>query len=351
MSKIKTVLEVGTYETRLLTFESASPGELHLKKCLSVNTPRDYVASTYIELPIMDAVPVKANIASLIKGAGLSYENILLMLPDHTAISELMVAPPRYSTKETEDAIKEDLEPIMPLPFDNWHIIHQSIGNFEDDEITYIMAILKNNLLEIGGIVQKAGLNPVAVDTNFLNSANLIEDYLISPDNKGKNICLIQLGHESTSIGIFKDGMLRAMQNRPVGGYDFTRQISRHFHVTEEDADQFKRNEIFFLPEFTPEQDVQYNYTVIKNVFAVLCREIFSAIELYLTKFREFTIHEVIISGGGANFENISVMLAANLNTPVRRICDLYQLYSNGNLVGDAEKNSLAAACGCFMRE
>ncbi len=351
MAKIKTVLEVGTYETRLLTLESAQSGEIRLKKCLSVNTPKDYVASTYIELPIMDAVPLKANISSLVKGAGLSHENILLMLPDHSALSEMLIAPPRYSVKETEEAVREDLEPIMPLPYDNWHVVYKSLGNFEDDEITYIMAIIKNNLLEIGGIVQTTGLNPISIDTNFLNVANLIEDYLTSQDNSGKNICLIHLGHESTSIGIFKDGILKTMQNRPVGGYDFTRQICRHFHVTEEDADQFKKNEIFFLPEFSPEQDVQYNYTVIKNVFSVLCREIFSAIELYLTKFREFTIHEVIISGGGANFENISVLLAANLNTPVRRICDLYQLYSNGNLVGDAEKNSLAAACGCFLRE
>lgn len=351
MAKIKTVLEVGTYETRLLILESATAGEIRLKKCFSVTTPRDYVASTYIELPIMDAVPIKANISSLVKAAGLSYENIFMLLPDHSAISEMLVSPPRYSTKETEETIKENLEPIMPLPYDNWHIVHQTLGSYEEDEITYVMAILKNNLLEVGGIVQKAGLNPVSVDTNFLNTANLIEDYLMSNANRGKNICLIQLGHESTSIGVFKDGILRTMQNRPIGGYDFTRQISRHFHVAEEDADQFKRNEIFFLPEFTPEQDVQYNYTVIKNVFAALCREIFNAIEIYLTKYREFTIHEVIISGGGANFENISVMLAANLNTPVRRVCDLYQLYSNGKLVGEAEKNALAAACGCFMRE
>ena len=351
MAKIKTVLEVGTFETRLLTLESAVSGEIRLKKCLSVNTPRDYVASTYIELPIMDALPIKANITSLVKGAGLSRDNILLMLPDHSAISEMLIAPPKYSTKEMEEAVREDLEPMMPLPYDNWYVVHKSIGTFEDDEITYIMAILKNNLLEIGGIVQNTGLNPVVIDTNFLNTANLIEDYLSSPDNKEKNICMVHLGHESTSIGIFKDGVLKTMQNRPVGGYDFTRQISRHFHVSEEDADKFKRNEIFFLPEFSPEQDAQYNYTVIKNVFTALCREIFSAIEGYLTKFREFTIHEIIISGGGANFENISVLLAANLNTPVRRICDLYQLYSNGNLVGDAEKNSLAAACGCFMRE
>ncbi len=189
------------------------------------------------------------------------------------------------------------------------------------------------------------------MDLNFFNVANLIEHYLANSDNKGKNICLIHLGHESTSVGVFRDGLLRSLQNRPIGAYDFTKQLSKHFHVPEPDADQFKRNENFFLPEPSPEQDVQYNFTVIKNVFALLCREIFGAIESYLTKFREFTIHEVIISGGGANFENIHVLLGTNLNTKVRCVSELYQLSVAGKPVNDAERNSLATACGCFLRE
>jgi Tfp pilus assembly PilM family ATPase len=145
--------------------------------------------------------------------------------------------------------------------------------------------------------------------------------------------------------------MLRALQNRPIGAYDFTKQISKHFHVPETEADQFKRNEIFFLPEPSPEQDGLYNFTVIKNTFAALTREIFAAIESYLTKFREFSIHEIIISGGGANFANIAVALSTNLNTKVKCVSELYELYVSGSPVDASEKNALAAACGCFLRE
>ncbi len=350
-STIKTVLELGTYELRLLTLESARAGEVRLKKCLSTTTPKDFVASTYIENPIIDPQPLHKALQSLIRESKLPYDNTLLLMPDHSALINLMVTPPRYSRKEMDEAIKEDFVPIMPMPYESWHVVQQSIGSWEEDEIVLAIALVKNNLLEAGGIVQSAGLNPVVIDLNILNTANLIEHYLVSNENKGKNITLIHLGHESTSIGVFKDGQLRALQNRPIGAYDFTKQISKHFHVPEPDADQFKRNEICFLPEASPEQDIQYNFTVIKNVFAMLCREVFGAIESYLTKFREFTIHEVIISGGGANYENIHVALASNLNTKVRRVCDLYQLHVNGSPVDDAEKNSLAAACGAYLRE
>ncbi len=350
-NRVQTVLELGTYEMRLLTLERAEPGEILLKKCLSTSTPKDFVASTFIEFPIMDHDPVRKAIGSLIKEAKLPYENCLVLLPDHSALIDLMVTPPRYSKKEMSDAIKEEFEPIMPMPIENWHISHDTIGSWEDDEIVLALAVIKNNLLEAGSLVQKSGLNPNAIDINFLNVANLTDDYLSRSDNKSKNICLIHLGHESTSIGVFYDGQLRALQNRPIGAYDFTKQISKHFHVPESEADQFKRNEIFFLPEASPEQDGLYNFTVIKNTFAALTREIFGALESYLTKFREFSIHEVIISGGGANFENIAVALSSHLNTRVKCISEIYSLHVNGSEVAATEKNSLAAACGCFLRE
>lgn len=352
-SKFNSVLELGTYEVKLLSLESAKPGEIRLKKCLSTSTPKDFVASTFIEYPIIDPMPIKKAVSSLIKESKLAYENVMMLLPDHAALINLLITPPRYSKKEMDEAIKEDFVPIMPLPFESWHMVQQSIGSWEEDEIVLAMAIIRNNLLEAGGIVQQSGLNPTVVDLNFLNVANLIEHHLAASENKGKNICLIHLGNESTSIGVFKDAQLRVLQNRPIGACDFTKQISKHFHVPEADADQFKRNEVCFLPEPSPEQDIQYNFTVIKNVFALLCREIFGAIESYLTKFREFTIHEVIISGGGANYENINVALTTQLSltTRVRRVCEFYQLYVNGNPVDDSEKNSLAAACGCYLRE
>lgn len=350
-NKIKTVLDVGTYEMRLLTLESANPGEIRLTKCLATDTPQDFVTSTFIEFPIMDPEPIKKAVSSLVKEAKLPYENIVAILPDHSALVNVLITPPRYSTKEMEEVLKEDFEPIMPLPIDNWHMKHQTIGTWEDDEVVLALAVIKNNILEIGGLIQKSGLNPTTFDINFLNVANLAENYLTNSENKGKNVCLIHLGHESTSIGVFHDGRLRALQNRPIGGYDFTKQISKHFHVPDSEADQFKKNEIFFLPEPSPEQEGLYNFTVIKNTFASLSREIFGAIESYLTKFREFSIHEIVISGGGANFENIAVSLSTNLNTKVKCISEIYELYVNGSPVDATEKNVLAAACGCFLRE
>lgn len=344
------VLDLGTHNMRLLKLRSAAPGDIDLLKLSVIDSPREFAVSTYIESPIMDPQVVEASLRGLFKTVKVGFENATVLLPDHAALINLMVGPARYSRKEQEEAVKEDMAPIMPLPPELWHITFDAIGRWEDDEITVALATIKSNLLEVGALVQKAGFNPQIMDVNFFNVVNLIEHYLTEEANRGKNIALVHLGHETTSTGVFKDGALRAFLNRPIGSFDFTKQISKHFHVPETEAEHFKRTEIFFLPAPSPEQEETYNYTVIKSVFAALLREIFSALESYLTKFREFSIQEVIISGGGSNFQNIPVILSSNLNTPVRQVGELYRLTAEGAELGIPEKNALAAACGAFLR-
>ena len=345
------VLDLGTHNLRLIQVKSADPGNIVLQKFVSNDAPRELVVSTFIENPIMDATPVENALKSLVKTAKLGYENVLVLIPDHGSLINCLVAPPRYSRKEQEEAIREDIAPVMPLPIENWTIVHETVGRWEEDEITIALATIKSNLLEIGGLVQRCGLNPQAVDINFFNVSNLIEHYLTDSANKDKSIALVHLGNETTTMGVFKNGAIRTVLNRPIGAYDFTKQISKHFHVPETEAEQFKRNEVFFLPESSPEQEGLYNFTVVKSVFSALAREIFTGMESYLTKFREFTVQEVILSGGGGNFQNIQVLLAANLNCVVRPVGELFQVTTDNGPLDLAERNALAPACGALFRE
>lgn len=348
------VLDLGTNGFRLLRLDQTKqpqPGEVHLKSLATTDSPREFAVSTFIENPIMDAAPVEKALKNIVTQLKPTFEDTIVLLPDHAALINMMVAPSRYSRKEMEEAVKEDLAPVMPLPIDQWNITFQTIGRWEEDDITIALAIVKPNLLEVGAMIQNAGVNPQVIDLNIFNDANLIESYLIAEENKGKNIALVHLGNETTSIAVLRDGIIRTLVNRPVGGSDFTKQISKHFHVPEPDAEQFKRNEVFFLPETSPEQEGLYNYTVIKNTFSGLVREIFGALESYLSKFREFSINEVIIAGGGANFQNIHVLLAGNLNIPVRPIADFYRLTVAGRELEAPDRNVLSSACGAFLRE
>lgn len=345
------VLDVGTATIRLLRAARAVPGDIDLDLYQVAASPKDLVVSTFVEYPLVDPEPVLAAFRAVIKQAKLGYEYVTMLLPDHAALSTVVIGPPRFNRKDQYDAVCEDLAPVMQLPIENWQIGFQPCGVHEGDELLLGIATLRANLLELGGLVQQAGLNPNVIDIGFFNCANLVEHVLLSGENKGKNVALVLLGNETSSVGIFRDGQLRAFLNRPIGGYDFTKQISKHFQSPMVEAENFKRGgEVFFLPEYSPEQDNLYNFSVIRPVFTELTREIFSAIENYLTRFREFSLQEIIVAGGGANFANIEVSLAQHLNTMVKPIADYYTLRVNGVEVDRAARNELAVACGAFFR-
>lgn len=351
MAKFKTVIEIGTYKTRMVTLDSISADKVCLKSCSELKTPSDYVVSTNFEQSIIDKSSIKANISSLIKEVQPNNKNVMMVLSDHFAITNLILLPSDQTLKDKETTIKEYFVGKMKLPYENWLVSNNVICKKDNDEITYVSAVLKKNLLEIGGLLQKTGLCPIVIDTNFFNVANLIENYLVKDDNKNKNICLIHLGHQSTSLGILKEGLIKVIHNVSIGGQDLTKQISRHFHISEKEADAFKQKADFFLQEYSDEQESFYNYTIIKSLIDNLCAEMLKTFDNYFADFNESKIDEIIISGGGANFKNIDVLLKEKLKAPVKRICELYNLEINNEALNDDRKNSLATVCGCFMRD
>jgi actin-like ATPase involved in cell morphogenesis len=62
-------------------------------------------------------------------------------------------------------------------------------------------------------------------------------------------------------------------------------------------------------------------------------------------------VDEVILTGGGANFSNIDVVLGGHLNTQVKQGADVVSIVDEaGNELSAAEKNILTPAIGAFSR-
>ena len=169
MARIKTVLEFGTYETKLLVYGSSQSQKICLKDYSVTKSPSEYVVSTNFELSVIDEASIKKCIMSLKKDIGISSENIILLLPDHFVLTDILKVPSKISAEDKEKAVKDYMFSKMKLPYDKWFVTHNSIGTVDEQDNILIMAVLKSNLLEIGGIIQKTGLNPIVIDTSFLN--------------------------------------------------------------------------------------------------------------------------------------------------------------------------------------
>lgn len=302
--------------------------------------------------------------AELVKEGALRKQNILLMFPDFAFLMNMVTVPSKASDDERAELVREEVVTLLPPDANplEWTVQEFELGALHSNYLVYLAALRERNMLDVGTECQNLGPNPIVIDMAILNAINVFHDYLIAPENMEKNIALLNFGHQASSMAIYKQGKLTTLhtkvigtgkdQNLLVGGKAFTRKIMEHFKLSEDEAEEYKKNEVFFLPEFVPEQDKIANYQVIKPIFGELVKGLFTITEHYVARFREFKVDEVILTGGGANFSNIDVVLGGHLNTLVRQGADMVSIVDGaGNELSAAEKNILTPAIGGFCRD
>lgn len=299
----------------------------------------------------------------LVKGAGIASKYAILLYPDFAYQLKILPVSSKSSPQDREAAVESEMKSWLTADADRseWVSEVHEPGKLHNDTLMFLAMLRKRHVSEIGNIFQKLGTYPVVVDVALLNAINVFSDYLEAPENKDRNIGILNFGHYASSLALYKDGVMTAVHSRGIsseghadllmGGKAFTKRIMEHFKLPEYDAEAYKREEVFFLPEFVPEQDKITNYQVIKPVFGELVKGLFAITENYMAFFREFKVDEIIMTGGGANFSNIDVVLGGHLNIYIKKGSSIVSMVdSAGNELPEDVKNVITPAVGGCLR-
>lgn len=360
-NKYQTVLDLGSRYLKTVRAKQLDKLKYQVSSYNMVEAPSEQVFSTVPAETVEIPQNFGRSLNQLIQDSGCAKENVLLLLPDYGFLVNMAAIPSKAVEEEKHELAKQEIGTLLPpdTSADLWCIEKRNIGDLHANSLVLLAAVLRANVLAIGTEVQNRGPNPIVVDMGILNAVNVFHDYLVSSENLEKNIGILNFGHRASSLAIFKQGKLTTVHTRSigndgamlVGGRAFTDKIREHFKLGEDEAEDYKKNEVFFLPEFVPEQDKIANYQVIKPVFGELVRGVFTITEHYVARFREFKVDEVIITGGGANFSNIDIVLGGHLNTQVKQGADIVSIVdSEMNELSADEKNILTPAIGAFCR-
>lgn len=101
---------------------------------------------------------------------------------------------------------------------------------------TLVITAPKEMVFPFASCVEKAGLEIIDICVSAYAHASeaLDETYL----NEG--VILIDIGSQVTSVTVFDEGYLKTIGSLPIGGYQITKDIARHFGVEMSQAEQFK---------------------------------------------------------------------------------------------------------------
>lgn len=149
----------------------------------------------------------------------------------------------------------------------------------------------------------------------------------LNEEEKELGCVFIDFGAGTTSVSVYKDGILRRFVVIPFGGKSITKDISA-LNFTESDAEQLKikfgkaietHESPFFSSPFSSKPDI--DLTELNRVIGLRLDEITANIieQIHLSGYENKLGAGVVITGGASQLKNLTEYLVQKFKMPVRR--------------------------------
>ncbi|WDT70625.1 MAG: type IV pilus assembly protein PilM [Candidatus Manganitrophus sp.] len=201
---------------------------------------------------------------------------------------------PAMPKEELAEAVKWEAKKLVSIPMEEMILDFIIAGGRQERETKRYDLILvvaeRSSLCEQWAMMQRAGLDIVAIDVNPLSLLNTIR--MSYGKELTGNFIYIDIGAAKTDMTILKDGVLRFTRRLEMGGEQITRRLEREMGLPYEEAEKLKREK-----GVGAEEGPQ---AIIKNEIDRFIVEIQRSIDYYRAQFREGVFKKVILMGGGA---------------------------------------------------
>lgn len=203
-----------------------------------IDTPEGAVDHTGVYNP--DAVG--AAIKALVAETGASVGQAVVSIQGQSSVLVRTVEVPRMNSSELKDHMEWEMNRNNPFaeadPVRDYAPLADEQPNSPNMDV--VMAIASPSAIDtIRDCIKKAGKSCAAIDVEPLGLARSL---VRSHDDvyRGKTVCVVNIGHKTTSINIYRDGKLLMPRQVPVGGEMFTRAIADGLGVSMDEAEEKK---------------------------------------------------------------------------------------------------------------
>jgi type IV pilus assembly protein PilM len=197
---------------------------------------------TVDHIGIHDGEAVGHVLKQLCSTAGTTVGDMVVSVAGQGAVLVRTLEVPNMSDSELEQHMEWEI--TRNIPFGE-KTVQSDFKAFPPQDaasqnMDVVMAISPQSAVElIAGMVKKAGKKVAAIDVEPLGIARSLK---VGYDSElhGKTVCVVDIGHKTTSINIYRDGQLLMPRQVPIGGEMFTRAIADQMGVSFDQAEQTK---------------------------------------------------------------------------------------------------------------
>ncbi|MBX3117811.1 MAG: type IV pilus assembly protein PilM [Fimbriimonadaceae bacterium] len=204
-----------------------------------IDTPEGAVDHT----GIYNAEAVAGALKQVLSASGISNPNAVVSIAGQASVLVRTLEVPRMNPAELKEHMQWEIN--RNIPFSESTVVSDFKPLADEDptsqNMEVVMAISPQSAIDtVMACLKKAGRNTAAIDVEPLGLArSLVTSY--DDQHVGKTVCLVEIGHKTTSINIYRNGKLLLPRQVPMGGEMFTQAIADAMGVSNEEAERLKQ--------------------------------------------------------------------------------------------------------------
>lgn len=191
---------------------------------------------------VHDGEAVGAVLKQLCSASGTSVSDMVVSVAGQGAVLVRTLEVPNMSDSELDQHMEWEITRNIPFGEKTVQSDYKAFPpqDAASQNMDVVMAISPQSAVEnIVTLVKKAGKKVAAIDVEPLGIARSLK---VGYDSElhGKTVCVVDIGHKTTSINIYKDGQLLMPRIVPIGGEMFTRAIADAMGTSFDEAERTK---------------------------------------------------------------------------------------------------------------
>ena len=242
--KLSSVLgiDIGSQNIKIVEVKK-SGNDVTISAVSMVATPAGMVDHT----GVYDTETIAAYIKQACATSGVSTAQSVISVAGQASVLVRTLEVPKMAANEFKEHMAWEISRNIPFAESTIVSDYQAfpVTDMTANNMDVVMAISPDSavqtLMQIG---KKSGKPVFALDVEPLSLARSLK---VSYDQElaGKTVCMIEIGHKTTAINMYKDGQLLLPRQVPVGGENLTNAISQSLGVSTEEAERLKIEEGF----------------------------------------------------------------------------------------------------------
>ena len=285
---------------------------------------------------IKDTNTVAETIGKLIENLKIKTKNVTTSVSGKSVIIK-KISLPEMSEKELFDSLEFEAAQHISYELSEVNLDSRILGpniSKEGEMEVLLVAAKKDLIASHTDVIKKAGLNPIIIDTKSFALLNAFE--LNYPTMISGTIALVEIGGETSSFVVVKDGIPNFMREIPLGGNAITDSIAELLELSYVDAETLKISGTI---------DHSIDKNTLKNIIKENAEEIGfqikRSIHFYLSNFAE-QIERIFICGGSLKLTGLTNVIEEVTSIAVEAINPFNSISIDTNKLDPEYINHLA---------